>query len=102
MHRLRMPVACVVLALGWPYAPVADAGCLRDVGLVVALCTGCGCQLLVWCWPWGGLMHRLQMPVACVMLALGWPGAPVADASCLCGVGLGVALCTGCRCRLLA
>ena len=36
-------------------------------------------------------MHRLQMPVACVMLALGWPGAPVADAGCLCVVGLGVA-----------
>ena len=41
-----MPVACVVLALGWPYAPVADAGCLRDVGLVVAWSTGCGCRLL--------------------------------------------------------
>ena len=57
------------LALWWPYAPVADASCLCGVGL----------------------MHRLQMPVACVMLALGWPGAPVADAGCLCVVGLGVA-----------
>ena len=83
MHRLRMPVACVVLALGWPYAPVADAGCLRDVGLGVA---------------W---LHRLRMPVACVVLALGWPYAPVADAGCLRDVGLGVAWCTGCGCRLL-
>ena len=82
--------------------PVAMTGCCdcgliilfllcAIFGLVVALCTGCGCQLLVWRWPWGGLMHRLQMPVACVMLALGWPGVPVADAGCLCVVGLGVA-----------
>ena len=70
MHRLRMPVACVVLALGWPYAPVADAGCLRDVGLGVAWCTGCGCRLLVCCWPWGGLVHWRRMPVACVNFRL--------------------------------
>ena len=101
MHRLRMPVACVVLALQWPGAPVADAGCLCDVGLVVAWCTGCGCRLLVWCWPCSGLVHRLRLPVACVVLALQWPGAPVADAGCLCGVGLGVAWCAGCGCRLL-
>ena len=30
MHRLRMPVACVLLALGWPSAPAADAGCLCE------------------------------------------------------------------------
>ena len=60
----------VVLALGRPGAPVAGAGCLCGVGLAVAWCTGCGCRLLVWCWPCSGLMHRLRMPAACVVLAL--------------------------------
>ena len=97
VQRLRVPVACVVLALQWPGAPVAGAGCLCGVGLAVAWCTGCGCRLLVWCWPWGGLVLRLRVPVACVVLALRWPGAPVAAAGCSCGV----AWCTGGGCRML-
>ena len=87
----------VVLALGRPGAPVAGAGCLCGVGLAVAWCSRCGCRLLVWC----GLVHRWRVPDACVVLALRWPGAPVAVAGCLCGVGLAVAWCSGCGCRLL-